>query len=80
LIIDEAAFIEKMDDHWKAMYPTLSTGGNCIAISTVNGIGNWYEETYTKAQDKKKGITKADGNSLASLQLEERSYYLCNGI
>lgn len=53
LIIDEAAFIEKMDDHWKAMYPTLSTGGNCIAISTVNGVGNWYEETYTKAQDKK---------------------------
>lgn len=53
LIIDEAAFIDKMEEHWKAMYPTLSTGGNCIAISTVNGIGNWYEETYTKAQDKK---------------------------
>lgn len=53
LIVDEAAFIQGMDDHWKAMYPTLAAGGNCIVISTVNGIGNWYEETYTKAQDKK---------------------------
>ena len=33
-----------------------------------------------KGQDKKKSTAKADGNSLASLQLEERSYYLCNGI
>jgi hypothetical protein len=53
LIIDEAAFITSMDEHWKALYPTLSTGGSCIVISTVNGVGNWYEETYTKAQDKK---------------------------
>lgn len=53
LVIDEAAFIPQMDEHWKAMYPTLSTGGNCIVISTVHGIGNWYEETYTNARDKK---------------------------
>jgi hypothetical protein len=53
LIVDEAAFINNMDEHWKAMYPTLSTGGNCIIISTVHGIGNWYEQTYTRAQDKK---------------------------
>ncbi len=53
LIIDEAAFIPNMDEHWKAMYPTLSTGGNCICISTVNGMGNWYEETWHRAQDRK---------------------------
>jgi len=53
LIIDEAAFIQNMDEHWKAMYPTLSTGGNCIVISTVNGMGNWYEETWHRAEDKK---------------------------
>lgn len=53
LIIDEAAFIPNMHEHWKGMYPTLATGGRCIAISTVNGIGNWYEETYTRAKDKK---------------------------
>jgi Terminase large subunit, T4likevirus-type, N-terminal len=53
LIVDEAAFIPGMEEHWKAMYPTLSSGGSAIIISTVNGIGNWYHSIYTKAQDKK---------------------------
>lgn len=53
LIIDEAAFIPNMDEHWKAMYPTLSTGGNCIVVSTVHGVGNWYADTYFKAKDGK---------------------------
>lgn len=52
LIIDEAAFIPNMEEAWKAMYPTISTGGNAIVISTVNGIGNWYHKIYTEAQDK----------------------------
>ena len=50
LILDEAAFIPEMDKHWKAMYPTLSTGGNCIVISTVNGLGNWYEKYYHRSK------------------------------
>ena len=53
LIIDEAAFIPDMETHWKAMWPVLSTGGSCVVISTVNGVGNWYESTYTAAKDKK---------------------------
>jgi hypothetical protein len=53
LILDEAAFIPDMEKHWKAMYPTISTGGSVIVVSTVNGLGNWYEETYHAAQDKK---------------------------
>lgn len=53
LIIDEAAFIPDMDKHWKAMWPVLSTGGSCVLVSTVNGLGNWYEETYHKAKDGK---------------------------
>lgn len=53
LIIDEAAFIPDMEDHWKAMWPVLSTGGSCVLVSTVNGLGNWYEETYTNAKDGK---------------------------
>ena len=53
LIIDEAAFIADMDKHWKSMYPVISTGGACIVVSTVNGIGNWYEETYHDAEAKK---------------------------
>lgn len=53
LIIDEAAFIKGMDEHWKSMYPTLSTGGSCIVISTVNGLGNWYEEWFHAALQNK---------------------------
>jgi len=53
LIIDEAAFIKNMDDHWKSMYPTLATGGSCIVISTVNGLGNWYEQWFHDALQNK---------------------------
>jgi hypothetical protein len=53
LIIDEAAFIDDMESHWKAMYPTISTGGSCFVISTVNGLGNWYEEQYHEAESGK---------------------------
>lgn len=50
LIVDEAAFIPDMQRHWKAMYPVISTGGSCCVISTVNGKGNWYYETYQEAE------------------------------
>ena len=50
LILDEAAFIPAMDKHWKAMFPTISTGGHCICVSTVNGVGNWYYETFMGAK------------------------------
>jgi len=53
LAVDEAAFIQGMDDHWAALYPTLSNNGRCIVISTVNGIGNWYEVTYHNAEQKR---------------------------
>lgn len=52
LILDEAAFIPDMERYWKAMYPTLSTGGNCIVVSTVNGLGNWYSDIYHAAKEK----------------------------
>ena len=52
LIVDECAFIDDMEKHWKAMWPILSTGGSCTLISTVNGLGNWYEQTYHEAKEK----------------------------
>lgn len=52
LIVDECAFIDDMEKHWKAMWPILSTGGSCTLISTVNGLGNWYEQTYREAKDR----------------------------
>ncbi len=53
LIIDEAAFVDDMDKHWKAMWPVLSTGGSCALVSTVNGLGNWYHQTYVDGKEKR---------------------------
>lgn len=50
LIIDEAAHIENMDELWSAMGPTLSTGGRCIALSSPNGVSNWFYKQYTLAE------------------------------
>jgi len=57
LVLDEAAFIPGMEDYWKSMYPVVSAGGNVIVISTVNGLGNWYEQMYTQAKNKKNEVT-----------------------
>lgn len=52
LIIDEAAFIPQMDGHWNTICPCLQQNGHCIVLSTVNGIGNWFEQTHTDAEKK----------------------------
>jgi len=49
LVVDEAAHIENLTDLWTGLYPTISTGGRCIALSTPNGVGDWFHETYVKA-------------------------------
>ncbi len=53
LVVDEAAFVEGMEELWAGLYPTLSTGGRCIALSTPNGVGNWFHKTYTEAEEEK---------------------------
>tara|TARA_Y100000593_G_scaffold68068_1_gene125112 strand:- start:3530 stop:5116 length:1587 start_codon:yes stop_codon:yes gene_type:complete len=50
LIIDEAAHVEKLSELWTALYPTLSTGGRCIALSTPNGVGNWFHQNCVEAE------------------------------
>ena len=49
LVLDEAAHIENLEELWTGLYPTLSTGGRCIALSTPNGVGNWFHKTCTEA-------------------------------
>ncbi len=51
LVIDEAAFIDKIDTIWTAAQSTLSTGGQCIALSTPNGVGNWFHRTWVGAEE-----------------------------
>ncbi|KKK97350.1 hypothetical protein LCGC14_2653620, partial [marine sediment metagenome] len=52
LVLDEAAFIDKIDDIWAAAQPALSTGGDVVVLSTPNGIGNWFHELWQKAELK----------------------------
>ncbi len=49
LVIDEAAHIENLDELWAGLYPTISTGGRVIALSTPNGVGNWFHKVYTES-------------------------------
>jgi hypothetical protein len=51
LIFDEAAFIDDIDEIWVAAQSTLSTGGACIALSTPNGVGNWFHQTWLGAEE-----------------------------
>ena len=52
LVLDEAAHIEGLDELWMGLYPTLSTGGSCIALSTPNGVGNWFHKSYVGAEEE----------------------------
>ena len=51
LILDEAAFIDKIDEIWTASQQTLATGGDCIVLSTPNGVGNWFHKVWIDAID-----------------------------
>lgn len=52
LVVDEAAHVEGLDELWMGLYPTLSTGGRCIALSTPNGVGNWFHKAYVEAESR----------------------------
>ena len=52
LLIDEAAFIENIGEIWASAQQTLATGGGCIALSTPYGTGNWFHQTWLRAEEK----------------------------
>jgi len=60
LVIDEAAFIPNMEQHWAAMSPTIGGEGKCFVVSTVNGLGNWYEGLYTGAAEGRNSFKAFD--------------------
>jgi len=51
LLIDEAAFIEDIDKIWASAQQTLATGGGAIVLSTPYGTGNWFHQTWVKAEE-----------------------------
>ena len=50
LLIDEAAFIDNIGEIWASAQQTLATGGGCIALRTPYGTGNWFHQTWTRAE------------------------------
>ena len=50
LIVDEAAFIRNIEEIWIASQATLSTGGGAVVLSTPNGVGNWFHQTWADAE------------------------------
>jgi len=50
LIIDEAAFVRNFDTIWTGIYPTISTGGRVIILSSPNGVGGQYHKLYVDAE------------------------------
>ena len=50
LIIDEAAFIDGIAEIWASAQQTLATGGGAIVLSTPYGTGNWFHQTWVRAE------------------------------
>jgi hypothetical protein len=50
LLIDEAGFIDNIEETYTAAQQTLATGGQCMALSTPNGVGNWFHRTWARAE------------------------------
>jgi Terminase large subunit, T4likevirus-type, N-terminal len=59
LLIDEAAFIppEFMDDFWESVFPVITSSkkSKIFMLSTPNGVGNLFFNTYTDAIADKNG-------------------------
>jgi hypothetical protein len=56
LVVDECAFIDGIEDIWISAQSTLSTGGQAILLSTPNGIGNFFHQTWVGAESGENGF------------------------
>jgi len=52
VVSHNCAFIDNAEELFGSAQQTLATGGKCIALSTPNGVGNWFHKTYVRAQKK----------------------------
>jgi hypothetical protein len=66
LVLDEAAFIKDIDSIWAASSLTLATGGDCIMLSTPNGVGNLFHKIWKFAEE---GLAYGDKFSFNPLKL-----------
>jgi hypothetical protein len=52
LLVDEAAFIDNIGETWASAQQTLATGGGAIVLSTPYGTGNWFHQTWVRAENQ----------------------------
>lgn len=50
LLVDEAAFIDNIEETFAAAQMTLATGGQAMLLSTPAGMGNFFHKTWVKAE------------------------------
>ncbi len=55
LIIDEAAHVDGIDELWLGLWPTLSTGGSAILISSPSGVGTLFHKIWVGAREGEDG-------------------------
>jgi len=51
VISHNCAFVDKIEDIWVAAYPSLSTGGRAILLSTPAGEGNFFHKMVVGAEN-----------------------------
>jgi len=56
LFVDEAALIDRLEELWVRIKPTLTTGGRICLASTPNGVGNFFHKVYKGARDGTNGF------------------------
>lgn len=54
VISHNCAFIDNIDTIWGASQQTLATGGRAIILSTPNGTGNFFHQTWVDAETNPK--------------------------
>lgn len=57
LIIDEAAFIDEIEEIFPSAQKTLATGGRAFIVSTPKGIGNWFHKNFSQAETGENDMT-----------------------
>lgn len=58
LIVDEAAFIDGIEEIWLSAQYTLSTGGKSIILSTPNGVGNFFHKLWVESEQGLNGMNR----------------------
>lgn len=51
IINHNCAFIEGIDKIYTSIKPTIATGGSILALSSPNGVNNWFHKTYTDVRN-----------------------------